>query len=67
LEGSIFQDSEQPIHGAEINYNSYESHADFHWGIFFLKKPKTKYQTPKIVIFQLHQYPIYHLGMILTI
>ena len=56
----------KPIHGAEINDTLYESQADFHWD-FFLKNPKTKYKIQKIVIFQLHKYPIYHLGFFFTI
>jgi hypothetical protein len=28
---AFFQDSEETIHSAEINYTSYESQADFHW------------------------------------
>ena len=35
--------------------------------IFFLKNPKPKYRIQKIVIFYLHQYPIYHYGTIFKI
>jgi hypothetical protein len=62
LEWSLFQDSEQTIHGAEINDTSYESQADSHW-----EKNKNQKPNPKIAIFELHQYQIYHLGTIFTI
>jgi hypothetical protein len=47
MEWSLFQDSEQTIHGAKINDTSYESRADFHWEKIFLKNPKLKYQIKK--------------------
>ena len=41
----FFQDSEETIHGVEINDISYESQADFHWEKPNNQKPK-KYHFP---------------------
>ena len=69
LEWSIFQDYEENIPSAEKN-NTYMKAKLILIGkktkdIFSWKTQKPKPQ--KIVIFQLHQYPIYHFGTIFKI
>ena len=63
LEWNIFQESEEIIPSAEKTTIPHMKAKLFF--CYFIEKPK--YQEQKIVIFQLHQYPVYYLGTIFEI
>ena len=61
MESSLVQDSEETIHSAEKKIPHMKAKLIFSWGKTkkkFFEKPKHPKQ--KLVIFKLHQYPIYH-------
>ena len=63
LEWSLFQDSEETIHSAEINDTSYEWAACLHWDEakknFLKKKIQNGRLKKKHLIFQLRQFSIF--------